>query len=209
LTEWRHLYHPWYGEGMTQSAPRRPSFDRSDREHYDTPYPASTRALAYWESLRDDLLPLVVEAGNAGIGTEWVRIPGERDELTASVCSAEIDEMKETITTLRAQLRSERRSGTRSAAAQLEADRLYQTPDGEIYRTMMSGAGNLYAKIWTTDGWDYAAGAIRDLRPEHRMTRERAIELSVRFGRCVRCYRVLTAEQSVEQGIGPICINKI
>jgi len=193
---------------MTTSGPQRPSFDHdADRPAWHG-RPATTRQLAYWESLRDDLLPLVVEAGNAGIGTEWVRIPAVADEPLANVVSAEIDEMKETITTLRAQLRSERRTGARLTTEQLQEDRLYEL-DGEIYRTVMSGAGNLYAKIWTTDGWEYAAGAIRDLRPEHRMTVERAKELSVRFGRCIRCGALLTAEESVERGIGPICITKI
>lgn len=194
---------------MTQSSPRRPSLDGSARERYYTPRPASTRALAYWESLRGDLLALVVEAGNAEIGTDWIRVPGVQDEPTAGQTSDEIDEMKETITTLRAQLRGQRRAGARMAPlGQLVEDRLYEL-DGEIYRTVMSGAGNLYAKIWTTDGWEYAAGAIRDLRPEHRMTVERAKELSVRFGRCIRCGALLTADESVERGIGPICITKI
>jgi hypothetical protein len=205
LTGVRHLYHPWYSEGMTSSAPRRPSFD-SGRP---SGRPASTKALAYWESLRGDLVALIVEAANAEIdGVDYVQVPAVADEPLADTVSSEIDYMREVIRGLRDGLRDARRSGTRRAAAQLEADRLYER-DGEIYRTVLSGAGNLYAKIWTDDGWDYAAGAIRDLRPEHRMTVERAEELSVRFGRCIRCGRVLTAEESVARGIGPVCASKI
>lgn len=191
---------------MTQSSARRPSFDGSDRG-YTAPRPASTRALAYWESLRDDLVALIVEAGNAGLDTDQIHIPLVHDEPIASVISDGIDAMKVEITELRAALRTARRA-PRPAAGQLAEDRLYEV-EGEIYRTVMSGAGNLYAKIWTTDGWEYAAGAIRDIRPEHRMTVERAEELSVRFGRCIRCGATLTADESVERGIGPICITKI
>src|SRR4029079_19209122 len=100
---------------MTQSSPRRPSLDGSARERYYAPRPASTRALAYWESLRGDLLALVVEAGNAEIGTDRFRVPGVQDEPTAGQTSDEIDEMKETITTLWAQLRGKRRGGARMA----------------------------------------------------------------------------------------------
>src|SRR4029079_13834793 len=100
---------------MTHSAPRLPSFDGPARERYYPPRPASTRALAYWESLRGDLLALVVEAGNAEIGTDWVRVPGVQDDPTAGQTSDESDEMKEAITALRAQLRGQRRAGARMA----------------------------------------------------------------------------------------------
>jgi hypothetical protein len=191
---------------MTSSAPRRPSFDTG--HPVTTGRPASTKAVAYWESLRADLVALIVEADNASIPVEVITVPVASAESLATIVSSEIDYMRASIDGLRDALRRARRAGTASAVAQLEADRLYER-EGEIYRTVLSGAGNLYAKIWTEDGWDYAAGAIRDLRPEHRMTVERAEELSVRFGRCIRCGRVLTAEESVARGIGPVCASKI
>jgi hypothetical protein len=191
---------------MTSSAPHRPSFDSG--RPVTTGRPASTKAVAYWESLRADLVALIVEADNASIPVEVITVPVASAEPLASIVSSEIDYMRASIDGLRDALRRARRAGAASAVAQLEADRLYEC-GGEIYRTVLSGAGNLYAKIWTEDGWDYAAGAIRDLRPEHRMTVERAEELSVRFGRCIRCGRVLTAEESVARGIGPVCASKI
>ena len=113
-----------------------------------------------------------------------------RAELLADDASAEIDAMLDDLRELRGQVRDARRTARRQAtaddAAALVADRLYERA-GEIYRTVLSGAGNLYAKIWTGEGWEYAAGAIRDLRPEHRMSVERAKELSIRFARCIRC----------------------
>lgn len=200
------MYHPWYGEAMTSSAAHRPSFD--DRPAR-TGRPASTRALAFWESLRDDLVALIVEADNASVPVEVITIPAIADVPLAETVSSEIDYMKASISGLRDALRRARREGARSATAQLEADRLYEV-DGEIFRTFESrSSGNLYAKIWTDEGWEYAAGAIRRIRPEHRMTVERAKELSVRFARCIRCGADLTAAESVERGIGPICITKI
>lgn len=200
------LYHPWYSEGMTQSAPRRPSFDTRP---VTTGRPASTRALAYWESLRGDLVALVVEAANASLPTDTITVPVVAGSPLAAIVSDEIDSMKATISAIRDTLRAARRYAPTSTGTQLVADRLYEV-DGEIYRTFTSrSTGNLYAKIWTDEGWEYAAGAIRHIRPEHRMTVERAIELSVRFTRCIRCGADLTAAESVERGIGPVCITKI
>jgi len=186
------------------SAANRPRFNGPARDGR----PASTKAVAFWESLRADLVDLLVEAVNAGLPVDSITVPPVTDYPLAEVVSEEIDTMRALLPMLRGQLRAARREGTRSTAGQLEEDRLYEV-DGEIYRTVMSGAGNLYAKIWTTDGWEYAAGAIRNIRPEHRMTVERAEELSVRFGRCIRCGRVLTAEASVARGIGPVCAGLI
>ena len=192
---------------MTQSAPRRPSFDHDT--YRPTGRPASTRALAFWESLRGDLVALIVEGANAGLDVDTITVPVVSDYPLAAVVSTEIDSMRATLATLRDTLRAARRAGTASAAAQLVADRLYEV-DGEIFRTFESrSTGNLYAKIWTDEGWEYAAGAIRRIRPEHRMTVERAVELSVRFTRCIRCGADLTAAESVERGIGPVCITKI
>lgn len=51
----------------------------------------------------------------------------------------------------------------------------------------------------------YEAGAIFKIKPEHRMSFEDAKMLTIRYGRCINCGRVLTAGKSVEQGIGPVC----
>ena len=187
------------------SAPRRPRLSGPSARL------ATDSAAAYWASLRADLTDLLVEA--AGLGVDHpAYVPPVRAELLADDASAEIDAMLDDLRELRGQVRDARRTARRQAtaddAAALVADRLYERA-GEIYRTVLSGAGNLYAKIWTGEGWEYAAGAIRDLRPEHRMTVERAVELSIRIGRCIRCGALLTAEESVTRGIGPVCITKI
>jgi Family of unknown function (DUF6011) len=195
------------------SAPHRPSFDNHRPVPRSTERPASTKAAAFWESLRDDMITALAElAALDASAVARFAIPAEPEYLDAATCSADIDTMRADLPEIRGLVREARRAGARSTAraiaGALEPDRLYEV-DGEIYRTVLSGAGNLYAKIWTTDGWDYAAGAIRYIRPEHRMSIERAKELSIKFARCIRCGAALTADKSVEQGIGPICITKI
>lgn len=179
---------------------------------------ASPKAESFWRSLRDDLLELLGEAATLSVGTSVI-VPADTDELSAERASDEIDEMLDDLRAVRAALALARQAareaereayyaGAPAAAGELVADRLYEV-DGEVYRTVLSGAGKLYAKIFTTDGWEYAAGAIRKIRPEHRMTVERAVELSARFARCIRCGAELTNAVSVERGIGPVCITKI
>lgn len=53
----------------------------------------------------------------------------------------------------------------------------------------------------------YAPGVIYRLRPEQKMDLERARELTIRYGRCLVCGRRLRAAESVERGIGPVCIQ--
>jgi hypothetical protein len=183
------------------SAARRPRLSGPDTR------PPSGSAAAFHASLRNDLADLISELLALSVGTT-VTVPSP-DDLTAERCSAEIDTMLRDVRALRVTLREAHVAATRADVAALEADRLYER-DGEVYRTAAArGSGNLYAKIWDGQGWAYAAGAIRRLRPEHRMTRERAIELSTLFARCIRCGAELTNAVSVERGIGPVCITKI
>lgn len=51
----------------------------------------------------------------------------------------------------------------------------------------------------------YEAGAIFNIKPEHKMDFERAKALTIRYGRCINCRRPLKTAKSVEQGIGPVC----
>ena len=51
----------------------------------------------------------------------------------------------------------------------------------------------------------YAPGAIRRLRPEHRMTAARAEHFHIRYGRCLACGRTLKRAESVQRGVGPVC----
>lgn len=84
---------------------------------------------------------------------------------------------------------------------------MYQTPDREIYRVQASReTGRLYAKHLTLDnGFVYEAGAIAKLKAEDRMTLEAAKAYGVLTGQCCVCGAFLTDENSVAEGIGPVC----
>lgn len=63
-----------------------------------------------------------------------------------------------------------------------------------------------YALKLNEDGkWDYAPGAIKNLRPETKMSLEYAAAYGRRTGRCMVCGRTLTKKDSIDAGIGPIC----
>ena len=53
--------------------------------------------------------------------------------------------------------------------------------------------------------FEYAPGVVRRLKPHHKMSIERARELTIRYGRCLACGRRLKNAESVERGIGPVC----
>jgi len=55
----------------------------------------------------------------------------------------------------------------------------------------------------------YDPGAVRRLRPEHRMSLEEAKEFGALYGTCCVCGRTLTNEDSIEAGIGPVCAGKV
>lgn len=91
-------------------------------------------------------------------------------------------------------------------------------PKMTIYKVQRAvhGSGNLYAKrlmvddsVTPADVWfEYAAGVVRRLRPEHKMSLEDAKRFGALYGTCCVCGRTLTDEKSIEAGIGPVCATK-
>lgn len=85
--------------------------------------------------------------------------------------------------------------------------------DGHVYRVRPSRDGHLYALLLVvkdgTGSFDYAPGIIGRLRPEHRMTVERASQLSVEYHFCVRCAKELTKDSSIAQGMGDWCASRV
>lgn len=88
------------------------------------------------------------------------------------------------------------------------------------------GSGNLYAKrlvvlqeaVRDESGaivepgeveFRYEAGAIRKLTPADKLGIEEAQAFGKLYGVCCACGRILTKEKSIEEGIGPICKNKL
>ena len=94
----------------------------------------------------------------------------------------------------------------------------------DIYKVQAAKeSGNLYAKRLVPIGgqrlsendervrWEfqYAAGAIRDLKPEQRMTLEAAKAFGIKFGVCCVCGAFLKDATSVANGIGPVCAGRL
>lgn len=105
-------------------------------------------------------------------------------------------------------------------------DGFYALPDPEgaalpvvykVVHNVVQGDGTrAYAKRLNTDTgeWQMARGGISLLRPEHKMTLEQALKVAkvvakdvngALYGRCFKCGRTLTAEDSIERFMGPVC----
>lgn len=54
----------------------------------------------------------------------------------------------------------------------------------------------------------YAPGMLAQLRPEDQMTLEEARPFIIRYGKCIYCRTPLKAADSVERGVGPVCIKR-
>jgi hypothetical protein len=93
-------------------------------------------------------------------------------------------------------------------------DGLYML-DGEVYKVKRSnGAGRQYASVLVpgADGkggsFHYAKGVVYRLTPESKMTIEQAKAHGALYGQCACCGRLLSNDESIELGIGPICREK-
>ena len=112
------------------------------------------------------------------------------------------------------------RSQERQAARQAEAPAnpvteqgVYER-DGIVYRVKRSQAGRLYASRYNPEGargdrFVYASGAVYRLSADDRISLERAKELGAQWSQCCVCGRDLSATESVEAGIGPVCAGRI
>ena len=99
---------------------------------------------------------------------------------------------------------------------------VYELPNGEIYvvkpnraktrvyaMKLVESPSERLTETGTHVKFDfvYEKGAIYKIKPEYKMDIERAKELMIRYGRCIVCGRRLKVAESVERGIGPICIK--
>jgi len=101
---------------------------------------------------------------------------------------------------------------------------LYVTEDGSIYKVQKAReSGHLYAKKLNVitgrrlgedtgiKNFDfvYAPGAMRELKPEQRMTLEQAKAFGIQYGVCCVCGAFLKDAVSVATGIGPVCAGRV
>ncbi len=101
------------------------------------------------------------------------------------------------------------------AAAKVEQDGMYLTPDGTVYKVQQAkvgGSGRLYAKrLVVEDGtgtFVYAPGEMARLDASMRMTLEQAQAYGRLYGVCCKCGSPLTDEVSIANGIGPVCAGR-
>lgn len=111
------------------------------------------------------------------------------------------------------ELKSLPAAAPKTAPVELE-DGMYKVGD-TIYKIQhaVHGSGRQYAKQLVEDNgvwsFEFAAGAIKKIRPEHRLTMEQAAEFGALYGTCCVCGRTLTDEKSIERGIGPVCAGRL
>lgn len=100
----------------------------------------------------------------------------------------------------------------RETATPTELDAAIYLLDGRVYKVQRAvhGSGNMYAKVLNPESgkFEYASGAIRNLKPDMRMSLDQAKEYGALYGVCARCGRTLTDEASIERAIGPVCAGK-
>lgn len=83
-----------------------------------------------------------------------------------------------------------------------EKTALYAKQIRELNSTRITEAGTV-----VEIEFDYVAGAVYRLTPDDKMPLDRAKEYTIRYGRCIVCGRDLKKAESVERGIGPVCIK--
>lgn len=100
---------------------------------------------------------------------------------------------------------------------------VYIMPDGSVVKVKANREkSRTYAMRWheinpersleaggrVQGDYEFVAGLVQEVAQNGRkMTLDEAKAFMVKYGQCCRCSRKLVAAQSVEQGIGPICIQ--
>lgn len=177
---------------------------------------ADVPTMAQMTTLNRLLDELAHATGEAAKHRDNARLLLANNDMTFRLASLYLDRLIPAARALRAEAAATgavQAEAAAQAAAALEPG-MYAR-DGKVYRVVLSQAGRLYAKVWTEGDddtparFEFAPGAIRDLRPEHRMTVEAAKTYSRRLGACCVCGKTLTNPASIERGIGPVCADKV
>lgn len=84
---------------------------------------------------------------------------------------------------------------------------IYQR-DSDVVKVYPSQRGHLLAKVLRDSEWEYLGAAARFVTADMRMSVEQAQAFGHAFGICCCCGRMLSNDESVALGIGPICRKK-
>lgn len=134
------------------------------------------------------------------------------DEQTADITT--ITSGKQEISTARAsQIITALKALTPNRTTRVELEDGIYSMGGRIFKVQhaIHGSGHQYAKVLDTDlgSFEYAPGALRSLTPGHRLSTKEAADYGRLYGMCIVCGRTLTDEESIAQGIGPVCAVRV
>lgn len=158
--------------------------------------PATEKQVAFANSLIDE-----VEALTDDVDVDGLRdMIADADKRTASMT---IDHLIGT----RDQLRREAREANRPADV---PEGIHFTA-GTVFKVQRSQHGRQYAKRLDTAGGSFeyvGQSPLRNLSDSTLMTLEDAQEFGQLYGICARCGALLTDEDSIDRGVGPVCAKR-
>lgn len=128
-----------------------------------------------------------------------------------------MSELIDYLISLRDGMRRERDAETSTHERSLEGMHIR---NGDVYKVQIAhyGSGRPYAKklhVTEANGtkmtsWEYVGRRpLRFLSEDTRLTIEKAREFGKMYGVCCVCGRILTNEESIEAGIGPVCGGRL
>lgn len=169
-------------------------------------------------SIRPSYVNRAREVRNALENTRWITNADDRGAAVADYLNGE-GLTRRGASTLIDTLKDLPSLASEVAPADELEDGFYtlEDQDGEgitrtyVYKVVTSQtSGRPYAKVLEGTTWEYAPGGVRalKLRNAPKLTLEVAQNLGQLYGVCVRCGAVLTDEDSIERGIGPVCMTK-
>ena len=129
-------------------------------------------------------------------------------ESLTSLTKSSASRMIETLLSMKDKPRNEVAIKAPNTVAATVTEGMYAR-DGKIFKVYFNQAHTrLLAKELIDGSFEYQGMASRFVKPEHRMTIEQAKEYGKVTGTCCVCSRRLTDENSISEGIGPICASK-
>jgi len=149
----------------------------------------------FWASLMSQLRELGREELASALEDEWNGVKSFKDY------SALLD-------TTKTRVHQIKKAQPKVQTNESLSEGVYQVGE-TVYKVKRSQSGYLYAMVLTEDGFQFERGAIRNIKPENRMTLEEAKAYGRQTGTCCQCGRELTNETSVREGIGPVCGGRI
>lgn len=99
---------------------------------------------------------------------------------------------------------------TKKPAAKVDVEEGFYVLGDQVWKVQKSlSSSGKYAKRLTENGnFVYVAGGVAKLANAEKLTLDKAKHLGKLYGMCMICGRTLTDENSIAQGIGPICADK-